>query len=198
MSTLTERILDLSAQTPEGRPLAAKELLHLGSRAAVDQALSRLVQRGKLLRSGRGLYVRPVESRFGVRPPAPEKVVAEVAQSRGEVIAPHGAVAANALGLTTQVPMRMKYLTSGRNRRLHLGAQTIELQHAPRWMLTHASRQSGEVLRALAWAGPERAQDALAKIKPRLSEEARKELVLSRTLLPEWLARTISVELAAS
>ncbi len=197
MNILTEQILEYSAQIPEGRPVAAKELLHLGRRAAVDQALSRLMQRGKLIRSGRGLYVRPVESRFGVRPPSPEKVVAEVARSRGEVIAPHGAVAANTLGLTTQVPMRMKYLTSGRNRRLHLGAQTIELEHAPHWMLRHVGRQSGEVIRALAWAGPQRAQEALMKIKPRLSEEAREELVQSRASLPGWLAKTISLELAA-
>ncbi len=197
MATLTEQILEYSARIPEGRPLAAKELLHLGNRAAVDQALSRLVQRGRLIRSGRGLYVHPIESRFGVRAPSPEKVVAEMAQSRGEVIAPHGAAAANALGLTTQVPMRMKYLTSGRNRRLHLGAQTIEFEHAPRWMLTHVGRQSGEVVRALAWAGPQRAQEALVKIKPRLSEEVREELVKSRASLPEWLAKTISLELAA-
>ena len=50
---------------PEGTPVVAKELLHLGSRAAVDQALSRLVRRGTLMRAGRGIYVRPVESRFG-------------------------------------------------------------------------------------------------------------------------------------
>ena len=40
---------------PEGTPVAAKELLHLGSRAAVDQALSRLVRRGSLMRAGRGI-----------------------------------------------------------------------------------------------------------------------------------------------
>lgn len=33
----------------------------LGSRAAVDQCLSRLVRRDQLLRAGRGLYVRPIE-----------------------------------------------------------------------------------------------------------------------------------------
>jgi hypothetical protein len=91
--------------------------------------------------------------------------------------------------------MRTKYLTSGRSRRLHFGAQTIELQHAPRWMLTHVGRQSGEVLRALAWAGPQRAQEALRKIKRRLSMEARAELMQSRASLPEWLAKTISMQL---
>jgi hypothetical protein len=42
--------------SPEGTPLVTKELLHLGSRAAVDQVLSPLVRRGTLLRAGRGVH----------------------------------------------------------------------------------------------------------------------------------------------
>ena len=118
MRTLAKQVLEHAAGLPEGAPLVAKELLHLGSRAAVDQALSRLVQRGALLRAGRGLYVLPVESRFGTRAPSAAKVVEGLANQRGETIVPHGAAAANALGLTTQVPMRAVYLTSGPSRRL--------------------------------------------------------------------------------
>lgn len=131
------------------------------------------------------------------RAPSPEKVVTETARLRGETVAPHGAAAANRLGLTTQVPMRTIYLTSGRSRRLNLGAQSIELEHAPRWQLTNAGRPSGEVVRALAWAGRAQAHEFLARIKRELPEEVRKELVASRGALPEWLARTISAELAA-
>jgi hypothetical protein len=105
--------------------LTAKELLHLGSRTAVDQLLSRLVQRGCLLRAGRGIYVRPIESRFGTRAPSAVKMTEGLANQRGEIIVSHGAAAANALGLTTQVPMRAVYLTSGPSRRLKLGAQMV-------------------------------------------------------------------------
>ena len=196
-SHLAEQILSCAAPLPEGTPLAAKGLLHLGNRAAIDQALSRLTREGKLMRSGRGLYVRLIESRFGTRAPSPEKVVTEEARVRGEIIAPHGAAAANRLGLTTQVPMGTVYLTSGRSRRLKLGAQSIELKHVPRWQLTNAHRPSGEVVRALAWAGRSEAPEALARIKRQLSAEVREELVASRTALPEWLAQAISTELAA-
>lgn len=196
-TNLADRILAYGTMLPEGTPLTAKSLLHLGSRAATDQALSRLTRRGKLMRSGRGMYVRPIESRFGTRTPSPEKVVTETARLRGETVVPHGAAAANRLGLTTQVPMRAIYLTSGRSRRLNLGAQNIELVHAPRWQLTNAGRPSGEVVRALAWAGRPQAHEFLARIKRELPEEVRKELVASRGALPEWLARTISAELAA-
>jgi uncharacterized protein DUF6088 len=194
---LPQQILAHASTLPEGVPLAAKGFLHLGTRAAIDQTLSRLSRAGKLMRSGRGLYVLPVESRFGARAPSPERVVAESARLRGETIAPHGAAAANRLGLTTQVPMRTTYLTSGPSRELKLGSQSIELQHAPPWQLLNANRESGEVLRALAWSGRPHAREALEQLKPKLAPEVREELVASRSSLPGWLAETISLELAA-
>ena len=194
---LAQQILAYASTLAEGAPLTAKGFLHLGTRAAIDQALSRLSRAGKLMRSGRGLYVLPVESRFGTRPPSPEKVAMESARLRGEMIAPHGAVAANRLGLTTQVPMRTTYLTSGPSRQLKLGAQSLELKHVPPWQLLNANRESGEVLRALAWSGRAHARENLAQLKPKLAPGVREELVASRSSLPGWLAETISVELAA-
>ena len=80
MQTLAKQVLEHAAGAPEGTPLVAKELLHLGNRAAVDQVLSRLVQRGTLLRAGRGIYVLPVESRFGTRAPSAVKMVEGLAK----------------------------------------------------------------------------------------------------------------------
>ncbi|HEX4267174.1 MAG TPA: DUF6088 family protein [Steroidobacteraceae bacterium] len=119
MNTLPETILLQAESLPEGGVLSLEEFLHLGSRPAIDQALSRLTKAGKLLRVARGIYVAPVSSRFGTRAPAPEKVVKAMAEQSGDVVAPHGARAANALGLTQQVPIREVYLTSGKTRKLN-------------------------------------------------------------------------------
>jgi len=54
MSRLSEQILTYVERQSEGAPISAKSLLHLGNRAAVDQALSRLAERGQLIRAGRG------------------------------------------------------------------------------------------------------------------------------------------------
>lgn len=192
MQRLTQAILEHVAGLPEGAAVSAKALLHLGSRAAVDQSLSRLVRRGQLIRAGRGLYVRPVESRFGKRPPSVEHVVRALAASTDEVIASHGAAAANALGLTTQVPVREVYLTSGPSRRLKLGAKSVELRHAPKWQLTLAGRPSGEAIRALAWLGEAHAPAALKTLSRRLSTEALAEIIRARPRLPTWLAQQVS------
>ncbi len=129
--SLSQQIEQHAASLPEGAPLCPSALLHLGNRAAaVDQALSRLARRGRLIRACQGVYMRPIETRFGARPPAIEKVIASLSRLWGEVMVPCGGAAANALGLTTQVPLRPVYLTSGPNRRLRLCAQTVHLGRA--------------------------------------------------------------------
>ncbi|MBX3571658.1 MAG: type IV toxin-antitoxin system AbiEi family antitoxin domain-containing protein [Mesorhizobium sp.] len=191
MQRLTEQILVHAEGLPEGAPISAKGLLHLGNRAAVDQALSRLVERGRLMRAGRGVYLRPISSRFGTRSPSVEQAVEALASQRGEVIVPSGAAAANTLGLTTQVPVRSVYLTSGRSRTMSLGKQIVELRHAPRWQLALADRPAGEAVRALAWLGPEKAEAALQALKRKLPSTTFQELVAVAPQLPTWLARSV-------
>ncbi|MBD9450279.1 hypothetical protein IB244_01625 [Rhizobium sp. RHZ02] len=191
MRRLTSQILAYAEQLPEGMALSAKSLLHLGNRAAVDQALSRLHERGELIRTGRGIYMKTIKGRFGSRPPTVEQAVKAIAHQRGEVIVSNGAAAANALGLTTQVPVRSIYLTSGRSRTMNVGSQKVELKHVPRWQLSLASRPAGVAVRALAWLGPERAEDALSSIKRKLPPEAFNELVAAAPQFPTWLARSV-------
>lgn len=192
MQTLAKQVLQHATGLPEGTPVVAKELLHLGNRAAVDQVLSRLVRRGALLRVGRGIYVLPVESRFGARAPSTVKMVEGLAHQRGETTVSHGAAAANALGLTTQVPMRAVFLTSGPNRHLKLGAQIVELRHAPIWQLIFPDRAAGEVVRALAWLGPEKAAEAIRKLRVKLPSSELREVASARARLPTWMAQEIS------
>jgi Family of unknown function (DUF6088) len=195
METIAETILRQVKALPEGAPISAKGFLHLGGRAAVDQALSRLEKRKELMRLFRGVYVRPVETRFGTRAPAPEKVVEGLAATHAETVVPHGAAAANALGLTTQVPAKVVYLTSGKSRRLKLGAQVVEMKHAPQWLLL-PDRAAGEAVRALFWIGEQRAPEALTKLKRKLPRATLDELVALRPALPAWLSRSISHTLA--
>lgn len=191
MQRLSEQILAYAEGMPEGTPVSAKSLLHLGKRDAVDQALSRLAERGQLIRAGRGVYLRPVTSRFGTRSPSVEQAVEALASQRGEVIVSSGAAAANSLGLTTQVPVRSVYLTSGRTRKMNFGKQVVELRHAPRWQLAMAHRPAGEAVRALAWLGPENAEVALKALKRKLPQTAFNELVAAAPQLPTWLARSV-------
>jgi len=192
MQPLAEQILVHTAALPEGAAFRAKELLHLGSRAGIDQALARMERAGAVSRISRGLYIRPGAGRFGRRTPSPGKVVSALASATGETVAIHGAVAANALGLSTQTPLRSIYLTSGRSRRVEIGGQTVELRHAPGWQLLLPERPAGDAVRALSWAGPKRAREAINALRRRLAPAEQKDLLGLRGRLPTWLAREVS------
>lgn len=197
MQTVAETILSEAKTLPEGALISAKEFLHLGSRAAVDQALKRLKERKELMPLYRGVYVRPVKTRFGVRAPAAEKVVERIAATRAETVVAHGAAAANSLGLTTQVPTKLVYLTSGRSRSFKLGAQVVELKHAPQWMLLPSHGAAGEAVRALAWMGERQAAESLTALKHKLPQSTVDELIALRPALPAWLSKSIGQTLVS-
>jgi hypothetical protein len=192
MERLTESILQRVTTLPEGAPVSAKMLLHLGTRPAVDQSLSRLARRGKLLRAGRGMYVSPVTSRFGTHAPSAHRLIEEFSAQRGEVVVRSGAASANALGLTTQVPTRTVYWTSGRSRSLNLGKLVIKLEHAPSWQLAFAKEPAGEIVRALAWAGPERVQSVLQEIEGKVPRAEIQKVAQQVSRFPGWMASALS------
>ena len=196
MRGLPKRIMDHGEALPEATPLCPATLLHLGNRAAVDQVLSRLARSGELMRICQGVYMRPVETRFGLRAPRVGKALAALSKIWGETIVPCGGAAANRLGLTTQNPVRAVYLTSGPNRRLHFGSSMVELRHAPRWQLAAPHRKAGDVIRALAWLGPEEVEDSLEAVLPTLSEADRDEHAAARAVMPIWMAEPVSARLA--
>ena len=196
MHGLPKRIIEYAKSLPEATPLCPGTLLHLGRRDAVDQALSRLSRSGNLIRICQGVYMLPVETRFGRCAPSIAKALKALSKMWGETMVPCGGSAANRLGLTTQNPVREVYLTSGRSRKLHFGGITVELRHAPRWQLAAPHHRAGDVIRALAWLGPEEIDDGLEVVLPKLSAREFGELAAARALLPSWMAEPLSAHIA--
>ncbi len=195
-SSLPERIMEYAEARPEATPIRADDLLHLGNRAAVGRALSRLAGSERLLRVCRGLYMRPIETRFGLRAPRLEKAIAILSELWGVTIVSNGGDAANWLGLTTQNSVRTVYLTSGPDRLLHFGAHRVKLLHAPRWQLAAAHGLAGVVIRALAWLGPHEVERSLDAVLPKLTGEDLNELAAARVTLPAWMAEPLGRRLA--
>ena len=111
-----------------------KDFLDLGSRAAVDQALSRLVTAGQLRRVGRGLYDMPRISGV-LKRPAPASIdaaIAAVTRRDNVRIMPDGLVAANLLGLTNAVPAKAGYVTDGATKTIKIDGRTIRGKPAAR------------------------------------------------------------------
>jgi hypothetical protein len=140
MASLIEDILTRAGGLAEGTPVSCRTFLDLGTKPAIRNALLRLLRSQKLLRVGRGIYVMPVVSRFGSSAPSAHRFIEELSKQSGEDIVSLGATTANALGLTTQVPVQMVYWTSGRSRKLNLGKLMLHLEHvAPGSLLSPRS-----------------------------------------------------------
>ena len=187
MQELTQAIATDINCRPEGAPITAAAFLHLGNRPAVSRALSALAKGGVILRAAHGVYVVPVASRFGRHAPHSHLFIHQLAAQSGEAIAPFGAACANALGLTTQVPVKIVYWTSGRTRSYKLGKLTVYLQHVPDWQLVLWDEPPGELVRALAWAGPAEASKVLSQIAEKVPEAAIRELQQHASRFPPWL-----------
>ena len=177
---------------PEGTTLSAKELLHLGSRAAVDQALSRLTKNSDLLRIGCGIYVKPIHSRYGLVPPLSDLVIKDIIDKSGDRYAPTGLVSAHKLGLTTQNPVIHIILTSGRSQNLYFGKRIVKLRHAPAWQLDHPDSVPGHLVRALTFMGKHHAKWVIEKIALSLSPVDRETILSLRSKIPSWMAKEVS------
>lgn len=174
--------------TGRGGVFTPSDFLDVAARAAVDQALSRLVKNGKLRRLARGLYDFPkVHPKLGQLSPTPDDVAQALARETGSQVQISGARAANALGLTTQVPARSTYLTNGPSRRVVLGKRIVDLRHASPKHLIAPGSAAGTVVQALRHVGPVRAADVVKVAARQLSANDKKTLASTAVQAPAWM-----------
>lgn len=183
---------------PPGTVFTPRDLAPLGSRTAVASALSRHVRAGTITRPARGLYQVPrTDPLLGRIRPSPDAIARALGGRDRLRLQPAGAYAANLLGLSDQIPLRIVYLTDGTPRRLRLGKQQIILRRTtPRNMAT-AGRTSGLVIQALRYLGRDHVDDrTIAHLRRRLSAKDRAQLARDAHLAPAWVAEILR-EIAA-
>ncbi|MBU2357884.1 MAG: type IV toxin-antitoxin system AbiEi family antitoxin domain-containing protein [Alphaproteobacteria bacterium] len=183
-----------------GSVFTPSDFLTVATRSSVDQALSRLVKGGQLRRLARGLYDFPkVHPKLGPLSPASDDVAEALARETGSQVQIAGARAANALGLSTQVPAQSTYLTNGPSRRVVLGKRVVDLRHASPKHLIAPGSPAGTVVQALRHVGPARAIDVVQVAVGRLSAKDKKTLASAAVQAPAWMLPTlVSIATAAT
>jgi hypothetical protein len=187
MKELAKAIAAELAKMPEGTPVTTAAFLHLANCRTVSRTLSALAKGGEIYRVSRGVYVAAIIGRFGRQGPGLHLFIEQVANQSEEAIGPFGAACANALGLTTQVPMHTVYWTSGKTRSYKMGKLVIQLQHVPDWQLVLWNEPEGELVSALTWAGPSEVSKVLRQLAEKVPEEAIRRLQKHASLLPLWI-----------
>jgi hypothetical protein len=129
------------------------DFLDLGSRDAIDQALSRMTSAGDIRRVTRGLYDLPRPNTLTGKPTNldPRRVIDALAQRDQARMLVDGLTAANDLGLTDAVPAKISVHTDARLRPIKLGAQTIKFKLTAPSRLHWAGRPAMRVVQALQW-----------------------------------------------
>ena len=175
-----------------GSVFTPSDFLIVATRSSVDQALSRLVKGGQLRRLARGLYDFPkLHPKLGPLSPAPDDVAHALARETGSQVQIAGARAANALGLSTQVPAQSTYLTDGPSRRVVLGKRIVDLRHASPKHLIAPGSPAGTVVQALRHVGPIRAADVAQVAARQLSANDKKTLASTALQAPAWMRPTL-------
>ena len=180
-----------------GSVFTPKQFTDLGSRAAIDQALSRLQRSGQIRRLARGVYEFPkVHPRIGVLSPSSEAVAKAMAERTGSRITVSGAKALNLLGLSTQVPMQNVYWTEGPSRTIRIGNQTVALKHVAPSKMIGAGTEAGMVIQAVRFLGKRAVQEVpvqtLANRLPRPVKRAVRRLVHAAPMWSQPVLNRIS------
>lgn len=125
----------------------------IGSRAAVDKALQRMVTSGQLRRIERGLYDKPAQNALTGKSTVPDyRAVIDAIARRDQVRwLIDGMTAANTLGLTNAVPAKIEVLVDARLKSVTLGNQKIVFKHAAPSRLHWAGRPGMYLVQALHW-----------------------------------------------
>lgn len=196
---ISNKLLARIRRRGRGWVFTSRDFVGLGTRPAVDQALSRLARKGMIRRIAPGLYDYPRtrSDMGGTLSPPPHAVVQAVARKTGTRLLPTGAMSANVLGLSTQVPAKMIYLTDGRSRTLRVGPYTLVFKHASPRTMAVSAQTSAVVFQALRYLGPEGVTDAvIRKLRATLSDKDKSQLKKDMRHAMGWM-RPVLMRIAA-
>jgi hypothetical protein len=175
-----------------GKAFMAKDFLDIASRGSIDVALASLTSAGKIRRIRRGLYDLPIVNPDlgGELSPDIEEASRTIARRNRWTIIPSGPWAANLLGLSTQVPAKIVYLSDGPSKKVSLGRRYIQFKHARPQSLGSGDRKSVLVVQALRYLGKDGVDDqALSVLRRSLSGSERKQLLKNTRFGVDWIHR---------
>lgn len=173
-----------------GWVFTSRDFEDLCVRSTISTSLQRLHESGMIRQLARGLYDYPkTDKQLGELAATTDDIAKALAGRDAIRLQPSGAYAANLLGLSTQVPMRIVYLTDGRSRTVQVGRRQIILKQTSPRNMAAAGRISGLVIQALRYIGRDHVdEEAIACLDRRLDDTARRQLIKDIRYAPAWIA----------
>jgi len=180
--------------------VTADNFADIANRASIDLVLSRLSQRGTIRRIARGLYLYPKTGPNAEEAVAPVEAVASAIAKAGRMkLQPSGAYAANLLGLSEQVPMKVVFLTDGGSRRMLVGKREIIFRRSTPRNMAAAGRLGGLVVQALRYLGQDAIdRELVRRLRAAVPKEARQKVLKDALSAPSWVRKVVRAALGGA
>ena len=147
------------------------------------------MEKGEIKRVDTGIYVKPRKSKlFGFLMPGLEEIAHSIAKRDKARIVPTGVFALNQLGLSTQVPMNVVYLTDGAARTVKVGNRFIKFKKTTPKNLSAKGEISSLVIQGLRTLGKDKIlPQEIEQILLLLKKEKQENIINDMKLAPEWI-----------
>jgi hypothetical protein len=179
---------------PQGSVFFVDDFLDFGNPESVKKALLRLKEKEILVRLAHGIYLYPkIDKEFGVLFPSTEDIAKAIARRDKARIVLTGVQALNKLGLSTQVPMKVVYLTDGATRNIKVGKRTITFKNTSPKNLLAKGEISSLVIQALKTIGQSKVdENTISKIQTLLQKEKVENIINDAKLAPAWINKILT------
>lgn len=187
------QITEALKQLPKGSVLFVDDFLDYGNSESVKKALLRLKEKNILVRLAHGIYLFPkIDKELGVLFPSTEDIAKAIARRDKARIVLTGVQALNKLGLSSQVPMKVVYLTDGATRTVKVGKRTISFKKtSPKNLLTQGEISS-LVIQALKTIGQKNIDNETIKtVLNILKNEQQENIMNDAKLSPAWIHKIL-------
>jgi hypothetical protein len=187
------QILEKVKKAKRGSLFFSENFVTIGQADAIRKALERLVKSGELSRVATGIYVRPaLDPVIGPVSPSIDAIAKAIAKRDKARIVPTGDYALNRLGLTTQIPMKLVYLTDGAARKIQIGKQSITFKKVTPKNVAALGELSRLAIQALRTIGEKNVTlEQIVKIHDLLKKEKTSLLQHDMKLAPAWIREII-------
>lgn len=180
-----------------GKIFFPSNFLKFGTSTAVRQALNRLEDKGLLVRLAHGIYLYPKKHKtLGILYPSIEEIAVAISKRDKARIIPTGAYALNRLGLSTQVPLNIVYLTDGTSRSIKVKKRSIKFKKASPKLLSAKNDTNILVIQALREIGKENVDSKTLKIIKEVLSNVEKDLIKQdMKVAPSWIAEIMKISI---
>lgn len=191
--SIENKVLEYLKHRQKGKIYFTNDFATLGTSESIRKSLSNLVKKDILIRLTQGIYLYPkIDKELGVLYPSVDDVCRAIAKRDKARIEPTGIFALHSLGLSTQIPVNVVYLTDGIPRKIKYGNRTIKFKKTAPKNLAMKGKVSSLVIAALKQIGKENvSQEVELQLTKVLKKESVENVRHDAKLAPEWISKLI-------